>query len=185
MRTTGTLYGGIGALALLLGFTTGWPRLCQESAESARAAAPTTLLVVRHADRDGQNDALTAAGRARAQELVHLTAKSGLAAVYCTKTARSRKTAEPVASALGLTPVELDPDDTAGVVSRVLANQRGKTVLAVAHSNTVPGIVAAAGGPTIPDLGEGDFDDLYVVTIGAGSPAEVSVLKLQFGAATP
>ena len=143
------------------------------------------MILVRHADRDGQKDALTAAGDARARELAHVASKAGVSAIYCTKTVRTRKTAEPLAAALSLTPVELEPADVAGLVKAILANQRSKTVLAVGHSNTIPKIIAAAGGPKLDDLAESDFDDLYVLTIGSGSPAEVSLVSLQYGAATP
>ena len=148
-------------------------------------ASPTTVLVVRHADRDGDKDALTPAGAARAQQLAHVASKAGVSAIYCTKTARTRKTADPLATTLKLAPVELEPKDTAGLVKQILADQKGKTVLVVGHSNTVPAIIAGLGGPKLPDLAETDFDDLYVVTIGSGSPAEVSVASLQYGAATP
>ena len=43
----------------------------------AAHAAPTTLLIVRHADRQGEQDALTAAGVARARELVHVAGPAG------------------------------------------------------------------------------------------------------------
>ena len=148
-------------------------------------ASPTTVLVVRHADRDGQNDALTPTGEARAKELVHVAGKAGVSAIYCTKTARSRKTAEPLATASKLTPVELEPKDVDGLVKKILADQKGKTVLVVAHSNTVPLILAALGGPKLPDLDETDFDDLFVLTIGSGSPADVGLASLQYGASTP
>ena len=77
---------------------------------AARRASPTTVIVVRHADRDGQNDALTPGGSARAHELVHVASKAGVSAIYCTKTVRTRKTAEPLAAKLGLTvPATDDP----------------------------------------------------------------------------
>jgi broad specificity phosphatase PhoE len=153
--------------------------------QPAAAASPTTILVVRHADRDGQNDALTPAGAARAEEIVHVAAKAGVSAIYCTKTVRSRKTAAPLATKLGLTPVELEPTDVDGLKTKILAEQKGKTVFVVGHSNTVPRILAAFGGPTLPDLAETDFDDLYVLTVGSGTPAEVTLVSLQYGAATP
>lgn len=148
-------------------------------------AGPTTILIVRHADRPGDQDALTPAGVARAKDLVHVASQAGVAGIYCTKTERSRKTAEPLATALSLKPVELDPNDTAGLIKQILANQRGKTVLVVGHSNTVPKIIAAAGGPTLPNLADDDFDNLYVLTVGSDSSADVRLVTLQYGAATP
>jgi broad specificity phosphatase PhoE len=182
MRTTGWMFGRIGALALI-GIGVGWPFGFPQ--DSARSSIPTTVILVRHADRDGQKDALTAAGDARARELAHVAAKSAVSAIYCTKTVRTRKTAEPLAAALSLTPVELEPADVGGLLKAILSTHRGRTVLAVGHSNTVPKLIAAAGGPKLPDLAESDFDDLYVLTIGAGSPPEVSLVSLQYGAATP
>lgn len=152
--------------------------------EEAKGGA-TTLLIVRHADRPGDQDDLTPAGIARAKELVHAASQAGVTAIYCTKTARSRKTAEPLAAALKLTPIELDPKDPEGVVKHVLANNRGKTVVVVGHSNTVPKIIAAAGGPTLPDLKDGDFDNLYVLTLGSDPSTDVRLVTLQYGAATP
>ena len=149
------------------------------------AEQPTTLLIVRHADRDGDKDALTEAGMARARELVRVAAKAGVSAVYCTKTVRTRKTAEPSATSLGVEPVAFEPQDVAGPVKKALEGHRGRTVLVVGHSNTIPKIVAAAGGPAIPDLAETDFDDLFVLTVGPGSPAAVGLVTLQYGAPTP
>jgi broad specificity phosphatase PhoE len=174
---------GIPAVLLLAAAAFLSPSL-PEAAPAGRGS-PTTVLIVRHADRDGDKDALTSAGVARAQELGHVAAKAGVSAIFCTKTARTRKTAEPLATALKLAPVELEPKDTAGLVKQILADQKGKTVLVVGHSNTVPAIIAGLGGQQLPDLAETDFDDLYVVTIGSGSPAEVSVASLQYGAGTP
>jgi phosphohistidine phosphatase SixA len=156
----------------------------QESTPSSRDTT-TTILVVRHADRVPNQDALTPAGVARAKELVHLTARSGLAGLYCSPTARARQTIEPVAQALGLTPVEHDPADSEGLIRKILADHRGKAVLVVGHSNTVPKVVAAGGGPALADLRDDDFDDLYVLTIGGTTPADVRLTTLQYGAATP
>jgi hypothetical protein len=66
-----------------------------------------------------------------------------------------------------------------------MATHGGKRVLVVGHSNTVPKIVAAAGGPKIPDLGEKEFDDLIVLEVGPESPATARLLHLQYGAASP
>jgi broad specificity phosphatase PhoE len=149
------------------------------------AGEPTTLLIVRHADRDGDKDALTEAGAVRARELARAASKAGVAAIFCTKTERTRKTAAPVAASLGLAPVELDPQDVAGLVKQVFEGHRGKIVLVVGHSNTIPKIVAAAGGPRIPDLAETDFDDLLVLTVGPGAQPSVGLVILQYGAPTP
>src|SRR6476620_11316085 len=70
-----------------------------------RCGPTTTLLIVRHADRAAGQDALNAAGTARAQELVHVAEKSGVEAIYRSDTDRARDTAVPLSTALNLTPV--------------------------------------------------------------------------------
>src|SRR6266404_6369351 len=70
-----------------------------------RCGPATTMLIVRHADRAQNQDALDPAGLARAQELVHLGEKAGIVAIYSSDTDRARQTAAPLATALGITPV--------------------------------------------------------------------------------
>ncbi|HET8786496.1 MAG TPA: hypothetical protein VFM38_12730, partial [Candidatus Limnocylindrales bacterium] len=41
----------------------------------------------------------------------------------------------------------------------------GKTVLVVGHSNTIPAIVAALGGPRFPDLCDSEHDALFVMVL--------------------
>jgi broad specificity phosphatase PhoE len=142
----------------------------------------TTLLVVRHADRRGEDDALSDAGRERALALARTLARSGVAAVYHSDTDRTRLTAAPLAGALGITPVELPAKDVSGLVAHVFGHHCGETVLIVGHSNTVPLIVAAAGGPSVPDLAEDEFDDLFVVTVRARA---ATLVRLEYGAESP
>jgi broad specificity phosphatase PhoE len=151
-----------------------------------RASAPaTTILIVRHADRLGTDDALTPAGLARAQELAHVAAKAGVAAIYSSDTRRTRDTAQPLASALGLTPNLYPPDDTSALVRTIFADHRGQTVLVVGHSNTVARIIAAAGGPTLPDLADDEYDDLFALTVCACPSGRPTLLRLQYGAVSP
>ena len=83
----------------------------------------TTLVLVRHADRDGQLDALTAAGTARAQELAHVGMKAEFAAIYRSDTNRTRDTAAPLAMATGLTPVVYPAND----VDQLMAQHPGRS----------------------------------------------------------
>jgi len=145
----------------------------------------TTLLVVRHADRQGNADALNPAGVTRAQELVHVGTKSGVAAVYHSNTERARLTAEPLAGALGLTPVVYPANDAAALVSTIFADHRGEKVFVVGHSNTVPDIIEAAGGPVLPDIDTTEFDNLFVVTACRCRRGPVATINLQYGAVSP
>ena len=149
-------------------------------------AATTTLLVVRHADRpDTGEDALTPAGVVRAEALAHAARLAGVAAIYHSNTVRTRDTAAPLAAALGLTPVEYPAADAAGVVADVFADHRGETVLVVGHSNTVPQILSAAGGPSLPDIDDEEFDRLFVLTVCRCRRGAARLLPLQYGVPSP
>lgn len=149
-----------------------------------RCGPATTLLIVRHADRPMNDaDVLTPEGVARAQELGHVAQKAGVVAVYRTNTNRSRDTAAPLATSLGLTPAIYDAPEA--VVAQIFADHRGETVFVVAHSNTTPQIIAAAGGPTLPEIAETEFDNLFVLTACRCRRGRATLVNLQYGAASP
>src|SRR6266550_8925661 len=125
-------------IVCLLPFCVWWWRGC---------GTETTFLIARHADRVANQDALTAIGLARAQELVHIGEKAGIVAIYHSDTERARQTAAPLAAALGITPVVYPAANTTALVSQIFAEHRGGKVFIVGHSNTVPQIISAAGGP--------------------------------------
>lgn len=168
------LAAGLGAvlLALLLG---GW----------AWFRPQTTLLILRHADRDGSADALAEAGVTRAAALAHTLERAGVTALYHSDTRRARDTAAPLAAALGLAPSAYPPADATGVVESILDLHRGRTVVIVGHSNTVPALIRAAGGPSLPELDEHEFDQLFVVSVCPWRLGGARVLALQYGAASP
>lgn len=163
----------------------------------------TTVLVVRHAERASQdaNADLSAAGRERALELAEVARAYGVQAVYTTEYCRTAETGEPAALALGL-PLLVQPGTRPGIdlescepplqatrwrleefpdlpalVELMRSEQRGRTVLVVGHSNTVPEWVVALGAPApcpelLPFDAEGrcwlpdeDHHHLFVVTL--------------------
>lgn len=150
-----------------------------------RCGPSTTLLIVRHADRQNAADALSAAGLARAQELVHAAEKAGIVAIYRSNTNRNAQTAAPLAAALGITPVVYPANDVDPLVEGIFADHPGQTVLVVGHSNTVPQIIAAAGGPELPNLGETEFDDLFVLKACRCRGSAATLVNLQYGAISP
>jgi broad specificity phosphatase PhoE len=151
----------------------------------ARGVEPTTLILVRHADREGNQDALSAAGLIRARELVHVGERLELSAIYQSNTVRSRDTAAPLAAALGLVPIERPANDAVALVDEVLAEHRGQRVLVVGHGNTVPQMIAAAGGPVLPDIAHDEFDRLFVLTTCRSWWGRPELVALQYGAISP
>jgi broad specificity phosphatase PhoE len=149
------------------------------------AQAPTTVIVVRHAEKAAEPAAdppLTAVGSARADALLDLVKDAGVQAVITTEFQRTRLTGAPVASKLGVAAEVVSartPMHAKAVADSVLAKHRGQTVLVVGHSNTVPDIVAALGAPRPGPICDDGYDNAYVVTVPATGPA--TVVRLHYG----
>lgn len=147
--------------------------------------AMTTVFVVRHAEKamDGTRDPpLSDAGMAHAQRLAALFAKGraaiSLSAVYATEFRRTRQTAEAVAARLQLPVVVRPAGNVAAVVEDIKSHHRGRSVLVVGHSNTVPEVVQALGGKAVPPIADDEYSRLYVVSVGLFSRTTVTELSL-------
>ena len=159
----------------------------------AAAQQETTVILVRHAEKvtanpSDPNPGLTAEGEQRARDLANLLRDRHVAAVLTTQFARTSLTGLPTAEAAHL---KLDtvpaggpgPVHAAAVAERIRTRYAGQTVLVVGHSNTVTKIVAALGGPTLGDLCDAAYDNLFTVVIPAtGTPR---VTHTHYGAAAP
>ncbi|MBC8025627.1 MAG: histidine phosphatase family protein [Steroidobacteraceae bacterium] len=142
----------------------------------------TTVLLVRHADRAGTLDQINALGTVRAGVLAHVMDKAPLDAIIRSDAVRAEQTASPTAAAEGLTPIVLAGADVQAFVDEIRVNHRGQRVLVVGHSNTVPDIITALGGPavTIPDT---EFDNLFVLEL-CRCRGGARLTNLQYGAPT-
>lgn len=139
----------------------------------------TTVYVVRHAEKASSpsgDPPLTAAGQARAQDLFELVKDSGIEAVFASNFLRTQQTVQPTASGLGLSITVTSASDVGGLVSQILADHGGKSILVSGHSNTVPEIVEELGGAAIDPIAESEFDNLFVVYRRQGCPSRVSHL---------
>jgi broad specificity phosphatase PhoE len=138
---------------------------------AAASAQSTVVVVVRHAETAsggmGGDPVLSEAGTARAQALADLLKNANVAALYSTQYQRTRLTATPLAEALHLTvntiqaanPMQAHIDAIAAKVKE----HAGKTVVVVGHSNTVPMIIRALGGPDIGVIPETEYDNLFTI----------------------
>ena len=153
-------------------------------------AQDRTVILVRHAERAPEprgDPPLTEAGRARAGSLADSVA-GRVDAVIVTPYRRTRETAAPTARVRGLTPIEVSPAGGLAAHARevadsILAGPAGRTVLVVGHSNTLPAIIAALGGPTVPDLCETEYATLFVLTVPATGPRHLT--RATYGAPDP
>jgi broad specificity phosphatase PhoE len=139
------------------------------------AQSPTVVIVVRHGEKaaaPANDPPLTDAGTARAAALAAALADANVAAVLTTPLLRTRETARPLAQARGLTletvalPAAGRPIAEHGkAVADAVRKHAGQTVLVVGHSNTVAAIIAALGGPAIPDLCDSEYSDLFTLVL--------------------
>jgi len=148
------------------------------------ASAQQAVIVVRHAEKaDSSSDAaLSARGRARAKALANLLRQAGVTHIITSEFQRTRQTAAPLASALGLTAEQVPARDLPALVARLRALDPSAIVLVVGHSNTIPPMLTVLGWPNTLDLHEGDYDDVFVLAPHPGQPA--SMIRLKYGQRT-
>jgi len=147
------------------------------------AAQSTTVIVVRHAEKadDSADPVLSQAGAARAQALAAALEHAKVGAVLTTQFQRTRLTGQPTAEKHGLTvtvipaanPMQAHLD---AIVAKVKANA-GRTVLVVGHSNTVPLIVKALGGPDVGAIADSEYDHVFTVVMDG---ADVKMIRSKY-----
>ena len=145
--------------------------------------AQVTVIFTRHAEKAAtppKDPPLTEAGKRRAEALASMLADSGVEAIYTTELQRTQQTAAPLAARVHVTPTVLPAKDTAVLVKAIRARHSG-VVVVVGHSNTLPDIISALGGPKV-EISDSQYDNLFVLTVG---PSESSLLRLHYGDSSP
>ncbi len=149
--------------------------------------ATTTIIFVRHTEKAAEpteDPALSEAGRARAAELarqlVDADVVAGVDAVYATQLRRSQETAAAVADALDLPINTYDAADTELVLEEILKKHKGKIVLVVGHSNTVPQLIWNLGASKkVPPIADDEYDNIYIISIPWFG--KTKTIRLRFG----
>ncbi|MBL0939065.1 MAG: histidine phosphatase family protein [Gemmatimonadaceae bacterium] len=139
-------------------------------------AQPTLVIVVRHGEKQPTpNDpSLSEAGVARSLALDSAIAHSTPGTIVVSATKRTAETAAAVAKRTGVTPtvIALQGAHVKNVADAVM--KASGVVLVVGHSNTVPAIVTALGGPKLPDICDASYDTMFIVTPARdGKPVQV------------
>lgn len=148
----------------------------------------TTIILVRHAEKAAEpkdDPALTPAGEARAAALIEALRTAGITAIYSTPWKRTQLTARPIAEKLGVpvTTFDVKPGERSYgemYAAELLAKHRGRVVLVVGHSNTVPGILRALGVADVPVIADAEYDNLFIATVPDSGSARV--VRAKFGA---
>lgn len=151
-------------------------------AASGAAAAQPTIVLVRHAELEGQqmqlppDTPLSEAGRHRAERLAHLLSQAAVSRIYVTDVLRTQQTAQPLAERSAAPVTRLAKPDTAALVQALRQTPDGTVV--VGHSDTLPAVMAALGGPADLKFAPGDHAGVYIVTPRPQGAA--SVVKLTY-----
>ena len=161
--------------------------LCTIPSAGAAQDGPSLVVLVRHAERAAEpadDPPLTEFGRARAAALAAAVAHAPPSAIIVSSRKRTMETAAPTATKFGVTPtvVALEGGTAAHIaaVAEAVRKQRG-VVLVVGHSNTIPAIVKALGGPVLPDICDATFTLLYSLVPARDGRAAQLVMS-QYGA---
>ena len=149
--------------------------------------ATTTIIFVRHAEQTSHDEAdpsLSAAGHERVTELTRQLADAdvvaGIDAIYTTSYKRSTETAEPLSERLDVPISIYDANDTETVLKEILKNHKGKIILVVGHSNTVPELIANLGASKkVPAIARNEFDNIYIISIPWFG--KTKTIRLRFG----
>tara|TARA_B100000678_G_scaffold144689_1_gene120852 strand:- start:237 stop:845 length:609 start_codon:yes stop_codon:yes gene_type:complete len=135
--------------------------------------ATTTVIFVRHAEKDLtqlDNPGLSDQGRVRVAELtrqlIDADVVAGIDAIYSTSYRRNTETVQPLAKILNLEINYYNPTENEEVLENILDNHKGKIILVVAHSDTVPILIADLGASkNVPPIAEHEYDNIYIVSI--------------------
>ena len=149
--------------------------------------ATTTIIFVRHAEKDlsvPDDPPLNEAGRERVAELtrqlVDADVIAGVDAIYATPFRRTQQTAQPLADALDLPINTYDASDTEAVLDTILERHKGKIILVVGHSDTVPVLIANLGASKqVPPIHENEYDNIYIISIPWFG--KTKTIRLRFG----
>ena len=142
----------------------------------AAMAEPSMIYLVRHGEKAavGQDPELTPQGQARARNIATILGRAGITAIFSTPYVRTRQTAQPLATALGLEVQSYDPRAPKALVEKV--KTLSGPVLVVGHSNTLGELVKLFGGTPGAEIGDDEYDRLYQL-IGAEGKVTTVMLR--------
>ncbi len=170
---------------------TGIVALVLLSAIATRLQAQASLIIlVRHAEKAAPtgDPGLTPKGEARANDLATVLADAPLTAIVASQYQRTQLTAAPTAKAKSLSPVIVatakEVAEHAAAVAKVIDGlPAGSAVLVVGHNNTVVAIIAALGGPKLPDLCDSEYSTLFTLERPSVRSAPARLVRSRYGEA--
>lgn len=153
------------------------------SAPRSAAAQPSLVILVRHGEKQpapADDPSLSEAGVARARALDAALALATPSTIVVSPRKRTSETAAVVQQRVGVAPtvIPLDARHVQNVAAAIM--KASGVVLVVGHSNTIPAIVNALAGTTLPDLCDASYATMFLVTPASGARRS-QVVKTTYG----
>ena len=132
-------------------------------------AQKTTVWIVRHAEKDrsdstNKNPSLTLQGLERANKWALFFKDKNIAAVYSTNYKRTQQTALPIAKEQNLEIISYTAKEL--ISEKFIADNKGKNIVIVGHSNTTPELVnSLLGEKKYEDIADRENNNVFIVTL--------------------
>lgn len=140
----------------------------------------TKIILLRHAEKgtDGNNNPeLTFKGEERAKKLAFLLEDFKIDKIFATPFVRTEKTVAFLATKKGLAITKYEAKDQ-GFATYLLEKEKGKTIVVVGHSNTIPFLVNKLMGKDIyEELTESEYGKLWVLTFSNSTLIDSSLFN--------
>ncbi|MDR6968249.1 broad specificity phosphatase PhoE [Flavobacterium arsenatis] len=137
--------------------------------QSMNAQSETTIYLIRHAEKadSSPNTALSAEGKERAENWAIFFKDTPIDFFYSTSYLRTESTCLPIAVSKQKQIISYNPKEIN--LKKMIAENQGKTILIVGHSNTIPKhINQLLDEEKYPEIPESEFGNLYTIKIKNG-----------------
>ncbi|RZJ30987.1 MAG: phosphoglycerate mutase [Flavobacterium sp.] len=143
----------------------------------------TNIYLVRHGEKQDSSasSGLTPQGEQRAIALRDVLINENIDSIYSTDYKRTQLTAKPLADALKKDIISYKPDKA---FSMKLKKMKGKNVVVVGHSNTIPDIIKYITTKSI-EIRENEFDKLFIIRIRRFLNLNISLETKTYGEPSP
>ncbi len=144
----------------------------------------TKIFIVRHAEKEaGKDPVLTPAGNARAGDLMRALQNEAIQKIYVSQYKRTQMTGDSLRIQFNTDTVHYAADTLCdNLVNSIMQHSDfGKTILIIAHSNTIRQIIRKFGVTDYPygDIPDNEFDNLFVITY---KKDKAKLKKMKYGA---
>ncbi len=156
--------------------------LAHGKSNETQADSPKRLVIlVRHAEKAKQpikDPQLSPKGMLRAQALIETLGDIPISRMIASQYTRTQATLAPISQQRAITteiiPVRRPLASYIHIMQQQLASTQGNLLIA-GHSNTVPMLIEAFGGPKIPAIPEHEYGKVYILSIPFHNPSDLLI----------